>query len=227
LPSIESKDILVFIPSPRDIAEFKDSVSKLSKYDRYWVKYYPEADAYSRARKFFLGNNYSHLVILPDDLVVTEKQIDSLIQDINDKDYAVISGITNVDIRQINWGKYCISRNLPRIDVLTEQSYDWFTEYERQRYLNFHKMPIIRVKHIGFPLTFIRRDIIRLLNFRPLAKYNCCLDVQFCIDCEKLKIPIFVDLRIVGKHLKRRDGVYDNFGLGTKNPIVRFEKASP
>jgi hypothetical protein len=217
---------LIFIPSPRDIAEFSESVSRLSNYDRYWVKYTPEVDAYAKARKFFLENNYSHFVILPDDLVVTPKQIDSLIQDINEKDYEVISGITNVDIRQVNYGKYCVSRQLPRIEVLTEQSYDWFTEYERQSYLNFHKMPILRVKHIGFPLTFIRRDIVKKLQFKALAKYNCCLDVQFSYDCHSLGIPIFIDIRIVGKHLKRRDGVYDNFGLGTKNPITRFEPAT-
>jgi hypothetical protein len=214
---------LIFIPSPRDISVFTESV-KLLIYDKYWVKYYPEPTAYQLARKFFLQGNYSHLIILPDDLIVRQSQIDMLIEDIKQNNYPVISGITNVDARQSTIGKYCISKRLPAVERLTEDSYDWFTEFERDQYLNVYKKPIVQVKHIGFPLAFVRRDVVKRLEFRPLTQYNCCLDVQFCYDCRNTGIPIYVDLRVVGKHLKKRDGVYENFGLGTKNPVTRFEK---
>jgi hypothetical protein len=216
---------LIFIPSPRDISLFKQSVALLDKYDRYWVKYLPENEAYSRARTKFLNENYTHLVILPDDLIVTSQQVEMIVEDVKRNDYAVISGITNVDIREKNRGKYCVSKDRPLLDNLTEDSYHWLTEEERQQHLLYNQ-PIIEVMHVGFPLTFIRKDIVQKIQFKVLPKYSCCIDVQFCLDCYLLGIPIFVDLRVVGYHLKIKDGIYENFGMAQKNPVYRFEPAT-
>jgi len=220
---------LIFIPSPRDIPEFIDSVKLLTKYDKFWVKHDAETTAYAKGRKFFLSSekNYTHFVILPDDLIVTQDHIEQLIEDIKQNDYQIISGITNIDSKPIHYGKYCVAKELPPLDDLTLDSYNWMDESYRDRWLRMYEEPIIQMKHIGFPLVFIRRDVIETLEFRLQPRYTSCMDLQFCIDCDNLGIPIFVDLRVVGHHLKKADGVYDYWGLATKNIISKFEEANP
>jgi hypothetical protein len=222
---------LIFIPSPRDIQEFIESVEYgLSKYDRFWVRYLPEAQAYNIAKKFFLEHEqYTHLVILPDDLIVTQKHIDQLVEDIKERDYEVLSGICAVDELPINKGKYAVCQNAnPSLADLSIKSYDYLTTEQRDAYLKYG-FPIINVRYAGFPLIFIRRDVIEKIDFRPIPYYNCCPDVQFCYDCEALGISLFVDLRVVGNHLKKRDGIYDNMFVGNtydlrKKPVTIYKE---
>lgn len=216
---------LIFIPSPRDIPQFAESVKAITEYDRLWVKYLPEQEAYRKARTFFLNHDYTHLVILPDDLIVTPEDIEVLCEDTRFNNYPIISGITNIDDGETFRGKYCVAEHLPTFNGdMTLGSYKWYTEEERQGRLAMLHV-VIQVKHIGFPLTFIRRDIIEDVIFRVHPTFSCCVDVQFCIDCDRLNIPIFVDLLVVGKHLKREGRTYDNWGLASKNPIAKLDKA--
>lgn len=214
--------ILIGIPSPRDIPQFIESTKLLTRYDKYWVKYRPENESYPLIRKKFLECSYDYLAILSDDLVVTQSHIDQLIADIEADDYPIISGLCSVDARQVNYGKYCVSKEFPKLDNLTQESYKWLEDWEREKWIRLG-IPIIQVKHNGFPLIFIRRDIVEQIPFKPLARYGCCTDVQYCLDCYAANVPIFVDLRVVGNHLKKADGIYDNWGLASKNPVVRFE----
>ena len=72
---------LIFIPSVRDLPEVKEAVDKLP-YDKLWVKYMKQGQAYVTGRNFFLSHpEYTHLVINPDDLIVTEEQIEQLLSD--------------------------------------------------------------------------------------------------------------------------------------------------
>lgn len=72
---------LIFIPSPRNLPKFNECISKVKKYDKLWVKYWEQTQAYMIARNWFLNDEeYTHLVIFPDDMIGFEHQIDLLLK---------------------------------------------------------------------------------------------------------------------------------------------------
>ena len=84
---------LIFIPSPRNLPKFNECISKVKKYDKLWVKYWEQTQAYMIARDWFLNEDYTHLVIFPDDMIGYEAQIDTLLE----HDLDVVSGWCNED----------------------------------------------------------------------------------------------------------------------------------
>jgi hypothetical protein len=215
---------LLFIPSPRDIPRFAEATAKL-EIDKLWVKYHPPISSWSTASRLFTEDDrfkeYTHLVILPDDLIITNEHLEMLINDIVKKDYPVLSGTCNVDISKQNKGKYAVCLELPPIADIRADYYKWMIEEDRQKLLQHNS--IHKVKHAGFPLMFIRRDIAEKIPLH-LSHLKCCADLQFCWDCHDNNVPIYADLTVVGDHLKIRDGVYEYYFVGIKKPLIRFEK---
>src|SRR6266540_3850211 len=69
---------LLVIFQPREIPEFLEATNKL-KIDKLWMKYFPQEEAYVTARFWFLEHKeYTHFVILPDDLIVKQEHLDML-----------------------------------------------------------------------------------------------------------------------------------------------------
>lgn len=54
---------LIFMPSPRNLPKFNECMAKVKKYDKLWVKYWEQTQAYMIARNWFLNEDYTHLVI--------------------------------------------------------------------------------------------------------------------------------------------------------------------
>lgn len=193
--------------------------------DKYWVKYHSnEVELYNIAReRFLITEEYTHLVILPDDLIITQDDYDTLCDDIKRFDFKVLGCIANLDNQEQNKGLYSTQVN----DVLDAMDagnvrYNWM--HENQRIKLMKKNPIQKVMFSGFAFMFIRRDIVKRIPFNSIAYSACCLDTRFCWDCYQLKIPIFCDFRVVGKHLKIKDGVYEHWGVGIKPPYRKLEK---
>lgn len=89
--------VLIGIPSPRDIPEFIEATVKIDD-DKLWVKYYDEYTAYKYIRQFFLKHKeYTHLCLLPDDLIVRVEQYEKLKEQVHLCSYPVFSGVFNSD----------------------------------------------------------------------------------------------------------------------------------
>ena len=210
---------LIGIPSPRDIPEFKEHIDKL-RVDKLWLKYQRELDAYTKMREYFLKHKqYTHLIPVPDDLIVKQYDLTRLLTAIRRRDYPVISGICNIDSKPENKGKYniCDVRHLPSVEPHLRQ-YVWMTTRSKL----IRKGQPFRVSFMGFALPAIRRDVIEKIPFRNDG--YCCLDTMFCWDCAQAKIPIFVDPKINMFHMKISDGNYQNYGVDTKKAITYLEK---
>jgi hypothetical protein len=212
---------LIFIPSPRYIPEVVNAIHELPE-DKYWVKYHEQTEAYKIARYFFLAHDYTHLCILPDDLIVSVEGYNTLIRDIMDNDFQVISGACNVDN-----GHYKNCLNVTPTYLINPTSppeghYKKWLKIQEAEEIVSQGYSLYEVKFSGFPLMFIRRDVVEILPFRD---YNgCCIDSTFCSDCVMLEIPIYVDLRVIMKHLKIDNvAVDESFGTGKKEPQVVFE----
>ena len=219
---------LIFIPSPRDLEEFKEATSKI-KGDKLWLKYHNEDDAYRLGRDWFLQHTqYTHFVILPDDLIVTQEHFDRLSEDA--KEYDVISGWCRNTIRKNKYWKgdaeredeadSCISiKSLPP-DPPYQGIYEQFhflSLKDIELFVN-HGATVRFVKYAGFPPTFIARKIVEKVPFR--TSYGCCTDSCFSLDLAKHKITQYCDLRVRTRHF---DDTYDKIKVGKEVPEIRLE----
>jgi hypothetical protein len=112
---------LILITQGRDLPLFLESVeNELADYDKLWMKYFSSEDAYIKGRKEFLENKeYTHLIILSDDLIVTKKDIETLTKDIVEVGYSIISGWCNM-------GKYFPDLSNISIETVTfNHGKDW------------------------------------------------------------------------------------------------------
>lgn len=191
---------LICIPSPRNIKVVKDNIDDLKEYDKLWMKFhFKEGETYRILRNYFLEHKeYTHLVILPDDLLVPKATFEKLVSDLQKKDYPVLSGICNHNCTK--FANYII-------DVAIDYNHKSGVEYLLQNeipnanhYLKAGEMKGIRkVAFAGFPLTFIRRDIVEKIPFVAERRgVDCDFSVKLLIE----KVDQYVDFDARSLHLK-------------------------
>ena len=207
---------LLCSPSPRDLKNVYDSLKKTG-YPRLYAKYYPEKIAYNLMRDYVLEHEeYTHMVICPDDLLIDKEHITNLIKTLEIKDYPILSGVCNVDLND-NKDKLDITENLPHPKrtipnrkLVGWRFYSWVPK--NTRFVN----PIIRVPFSGFAAQFISREALTRYKFVDDAKYNGtpdmitgAIDVMFANVCAIENVPIMVDTRVRMKHLKGSTRFFD------------------
>lgn len=210
------KQPLLCIPSPRDIEDFDNALSKLVHYDQYIVKYYPAPVAYDKLEKFFLANKkFDPMVVIPDDLIVDPAGLESLLVSSFHYPDAVISGICNFDMYN-HASKYCFRvigdpgfyPNMGHLD-------EYFSKYNVQ-----WKGHLIRVEFNAFACCVIPRKIKEKIPFRH-DENGSGVDINFCKDCMDNNIDLLVDHHVVFKHLAgRKGGFLENWGVGVKEPTT-------
>lgn len=210
---------LVFIPSPRDIPEVKEAVNKI-KLDKLWVKYHEQELAYVLARNWFLESeeNYTHFVILPDDLICTHEQIETLLK----HDLSVVSGWCAVDkVHDDSNISMSLPPNPPAIGRHEEFQFLKIPEIEYLRSRN--PEVLLPVSFSGFAPAVINRYVIEHVPFR--ASSGCCVDSCFSIDLAYHMLQQFVDLTVKTIHLKVEDSKewYSSVQTGKKKPEIRYE----
>lgn len=206
---------LICIFSARDVPDFHKAAARIDE-DKLWIKYYKTPDAYPIALEQFLKRpEYTHLVILPDDLIVTQDTINILKDDITKNDeetYPVISGWCNAYITEPRCQDTDFSQSLPPVPS-SEMKYDdykfvkiaWVEDYLTY---NAGRVPIIQVMHQGNALTFLSRKLIVRKQIKlgvvppPL---NCCADSSLSLQLHEKGIKQYVDLRARSLHLKEND----------------------
>ena len=211
---------LVFIPSPRDLPEFKEAADKI-KLDKLWVKYYEQELAYVLARNHFLNDEtYSHLIILPDDLLCTQEQIEQLIY----HDLSVVSGWCNVDkVHDDTEISLALPPNPPARGKHEEFQFIKISEAEYLRDRNGGSGRLLPVSFSGFAPACIHRYVVEKIPFR--ASSGCCVDSCFSLDLASHLLQQFVDLNVRTTHLKVADNKewYSNINTGKKTPEVIWE----
>lgn len=204
-------------PSPRDIPEFLEAIGKIEE-DRFFCKYMPEKFAYDTIYDVFSTHKeYTHLVIWPDDLIVTPEQFDLLKRDARNY-YPVIGGYFNR-----NWQ----DRELMSV-VTAHPNHKWKTEQEISDWVvSKGGDPVIQVAQDYFGCTFIKRWVLEKIGaFRGVP--NSSFDYGFSLDCMKHGIPMHIDTRVKLVHLSNRkgDGTQECCGVGVKKPYWKWVKAN-
>ncbi len=213
---------LIGIPSPRNHPLFLDALKKLDFVDRLWAKFFiPEKHAYDLLRNYFLANEqYTHLVILPDDLIVTPEQLKSLIDTVenNYNKYPVFSGVANMD-NTLNRDVFAVSFDVIHI-LRDRRKYSLITRDIINELVKDGKP--VKVNWAGFPCMFLRRDVVEKFEFNSdgIADHDsngfngCCTDTVACFYYYICDIPIYVDPSIQMLHLKINDSMKEYFYAG-------------
>jgi hypothetical protein len=217
---------LVCILQPRELEEPVDAIrQELIFVDKLWIKYHDQNTAYKIMQQTFLEHNeYSHLVILPDDLVINKDAYSYLYDDICKLDYGVVSGYCNLENtdKRKHLTNICISK-LPPFPpaghTLDDYNFATFSEIDELR--ETEGWMTIEVKFAGFPLTFIHRRIMQKIKFRD--DQGCCPDSLFAWDLYDNDEQQFIDTRARMKHLKIEDGSYEKMQVGIKTPEVTWD----
>ncbi len=200
--------LLLGMPSPRNIKIVNDNWEKINE-DQIIVKHYREWSAYQEIRNYFLEHKeYTHLAICPDDLIITQKDIDILKNDLLEFDYPVLCGISNVNMNETEMIVVIID-SIPTLEKSTRSfNFDHFEDL---------KEDITQVLHAGFPLQIIKRSIVNMIDFDSDSKLNGGdpdiignLDLIFSHRCKELNIPIHCDRRARMIHLRGNEGVINN-----------------
>jgi hypothetical protein len=210
---------LLVVFRPRNIPRFEEALSKI-KVDKLHINYYPQHIAYPLARIEFLKRDYTHFVILTDDLIFTKRDYEILKGEC-DK-YDVISGWANNWIVG-PWAEYSsvsfkLPPNPPGLGTIYDYDFAKNITLEVMKEANPNK-PIIPVLHQGTMATFLKREIVEKIPFRHDC--GCCPDALLATDLYKAGIKQYVDLRVRMLHLKESDNPLTL--VGTKSSSVIFE----
>jgi len=182
--------ILFAVLSPRDIPQVIESMQKCP-YDQVWLKYHYEGQAWHMARQIFLQNEqYSHLVVWPDDVVYNDHAF-YYMQDLvkGDDSFKVVAGYVNVDYPIKNNFVNCSLYSLPSIDRKS-RTFLWETKDYMERHLEWYHC----VKFSGGPFLFNREilDKCYLDGDSPGSFNDNSQDVVTCNWLHDRNIPIWI-----------------------------------
>ena len=206
---LEDINPILMIMSPRDIDEVSDAYSEIDYVDKVWFKYFDKPTVLKQIDKFFKKHiEYTHLIIVSDDVVCFPDSIRKLMESILIYDFPVLSGCFNLCNTWENPKRYCtkcerhlshdhINITFDPIDFskkITIDSYNWVSEKWRKNHLI-----IKRVWFEGFALAMIRRDIYEKIGFRGIG-FQHTTDIPWAVDLAEANIPQFCDFRIKLEH---------------------------
>jgi GT2 family glycosyltransferase len=209
---------LIAVPSPRDIVIFKNALDKIEGVDKLIVKYHPENEAYNTIETYFLEHKdkYNFLCLIPDDLIVRNKDFQALIQTIEDyggpEKIPVLSGVCNLDNVPGKSSILCICQDSVIHPQRRRRNWQWM-DMRSADWLEFKKERLREVKFSGFACQFIRRDIVEKIGLHGDLHYNelhrqaqdYSFDVIFCWLCLQAGIPIYVNPQVQMLHLRGSD----------------------
>ena len=216
-------NLLIFNPSPRAIRQFEYKVKLLnSKYDIYRVKFdFNELHAFNAGRDFFLydpqGRKYTHMAILPDDLLVELHHVDKLVSDLEkNPKIDVLSAVCNwsyVNQKFFNTLALIPFDSRGSFQLFKNQAkYKFDSLLQREQY-NKEPKGIQRVLFAAFSFTIASRRVIEQFGFTPIQPAGLVadgmgLDTIFYNNCLRKGINCYADYDVMTLHIK--DMEYNN-----------------
>ena len=210
------KPLLAYLQA-KDIPEVLNELQYIPC-DKLYVKYYAYPNPHRIIREYFLSHpEYTHLCIVPPDLIVTEKNYWDMYQNVVDYPFiSVISGVCNVDLMDEK-DYWACTKVLPGLQE--PRVYDW---YHKDCGLKGH---IFTVPHSGFVFPWISRHVIERLTlngerpgydgtFLDGSKDGFASDLLFSHSLWNNHVPQYVDSNVEMKHLRYEGEMM----VGVKDP---------
>ncbi len=191
---------LIAHPSPRDIPEVQECIDSWL-HDIIVVKYEQQKKAYRLIKNYFMKHlQYTHLVIIPDDLVVSSEQLEELISIVNDNDFPVLSGVCAVDEDD--------TRDFTPMAMSDKVCPD----IQNRVWLNLtdldNRPNVLQVEYVGSPCIILKRYVVETVSWRGATILNKTMegnyDWQLANDCKELHIPVYACKTVHLTHLRNR-----------------------
>ena len=221
---------LMVVMSVRDFKIVWRWIDKIDFLDKLVIKYFTHDKAHEIAKEFFMRHReYSHMLVYAEDILATPCHVKMLIKDAESRDFDVISGYSNFDLKR-KWLAFSL-KNLSKTKIISANQYGFPTiDYILTDKFND---VYLRVFFVGLPLTLIKRSVLEKVSFRPYKyiidyalgkklKRGIMFDLQFAIECYKLGIPIYIDKRVFVIHF---GDTRKYINLKYKTPWIGFQKA--
>lgn len=171
--------------------------------DKFIVNYSPYPHPHNLAREFFLNHDYTHLIVVPQDLHAKKEHYQKLIETVKDTGYDVVSAVCNVERQgHPNNHKWAICKKIPSLDR-SKRHYNWFPETSEN-------LGVVQVEFQGMVMACISRKVIqrKMIDGEWVFKgtihsgigpFLAAPDLTFCHCCLKLGIPIYTntDIRLM------------------------------
>ena len=195
-----------------DLQQVKDGLNSIPC-DKVQVSYYDYPYPHRLVEKYFREHKeYTHLILVPNDLVYDVTNFEKTKKAILENDYPVLCGLCNVDLKQYKdfWN---VVLKLPELSYI-ERRYRWLAESTRQALL-LHGSHFILVGFAGFPATCVRRDVFDSVKINifnddiktkeaPIweTKGGYSNDLIFCHNLHDVGIPTICDLENTMLHFR-------------------------
>jgi hypothetical protein len=173
------------------------------------IEYFPHDVAHLKAREYFLSHGeYTHMLILPDDVIITPNHVELLMQDAlqlgHDK---VVCGYCNVDFSNDEVAISKVRMNRIPIPGRTDYRFIRLTDILAGKY----EYPFAKVFFQGNALTLIPRSVVEKLSFKgyrekidtlfgKTMKRKVMHDLQMAFELDQLGIDVVCDLRVLIMH---------------------------
>lgn len=185
------------MPSPRNIELVSDSWSELP-YDKYIVKNRLEKEAYQNGRDFFLEyDEYTHLVICPDDIVIDYDSFELLKRDMEEYEFSNLCGVGMLDE---NSNAYCCKPFGVPFNQVSSGSY-YYKETDRGYPLLPKK--IFECGYSGFMIQWLERSLVEKLSFDGGCNNGeGCMDVKMSEEFKEMGESFIIEPNANFTHLR-------------------------
>ena len=191
---------LLFMPSPRSIPDVTNSWQYLP-YDKYIVKNRLEKQAYQNGRDFFMDHDeYTHLVICPDDIIVDYDSMEILRRDVEEYEFNNICGVGMVDEEST---AFCCKPLGTPFDATGVGSYYYKINDKLRDNCEVIPNEITQVGFTGFMIQWLDRELVKKLSFEGGCEDGKgCMDIKMSEEMEKLEIPYIIEPHAFFTHLR-------------------------
>ena len=161
---------------------------------------------------FYTHKEYTHLIMIPNDLVYNNENFQRTKEAIEKYDYPVLSGLCNVDLKQ-HKTDYNVCFKLPEL-LYTQRRYRWLADSTRKELIN-RGVRFVNVGFAGYPAICIRRDVLEKTKLNHLndkiktkelpiweSRGGFANDLIFAHNLKMIDIPIICDLENTMLHFR-------------------------
>jgi GT2 family glycosyltransferase len=193
-----------------------------------WVKYFPAPASYNVGAQTLFRDfpDCNYLCLIPDDVVINQAAWDKLIEAAKTGKYDVISGVCN----QKCDSDYAINQSNITMDIIP----DWAVldpETIDSLWVKIDELPQsdepIKVAFSGFPVMFVKKEVLERVGEFTADDQGFNRDVQFCKKLKKAGINIYCVPTAQFLHLKHHPDPElsaSNILTGKKYPQVVFTR---
>jgi hypothetical protein len=211
---------------------------QITQIDRLEISNYVFEESHRLAKEYLLEHpEYSHLLIMAEDVIITKDHVDLLLKDYEDTQYPVLCGYVNLGFSSGYMSLNTVDMRGLQVRHTRQYQFPSIIDILNLSDACLNELPFQKVFFQGKALMLVTRDVMHTVSFKPYihwfdiknrrrfgeqnAKKGTMFDLQFAIDCANLGIPVYVDLRLMLLHFGDTDTLINVQGKERTVTLIR------